>query len=200
MQDSEALKVFEDSGPTLTAREARRLGLHWEDLYRLRDNGAIVELSRGVFRSAQAPAIEFIDVLAVLARAPRAVACLNTAASIWNLTDEIPSSVHIAVPRGSHRPRVDWPTTTVHVFAAQTFELGRTSYELDTGESIIVYSPERTVVDLVRLGHRQSSEPTGELVRRYLRERGRSPAKLLAVARELGAATSLRRLLEIVAP
>lgn len=200
MRDDEALNVFQEHGPTLTSSAARRHGLHWEDLYRLRDNGVIVELTRGVFRLDQAPAIELLDVLAVLARAQKAVACLNTAAAIWELTDEIPRDVHIAVPRGAHRPRIEWPATTVHVFNAATFDVGRQSYELSSGESFPIYSPERTVVDVIRLAHRHAVEPVGELVRRYLARRESTPSRLLETARELDVVTPVRRILEIVVP
>jgi predicted transcriptional regulator of viral defense system len=51
--------------------------------------------------------------------------CLDSALAYWDLTDEIPRKVHVAVPSGAHRPTIDYPPTQVHVFAADTFELGR---------------------------------------------------------------------------
>lgn len=66
--DAEAIKIFEEAGPTLTAQAARSHGLQCSDLYRLRDSGEVLELSRGVFRLASAPAVELLDVVAVLAR------------------------------------------------------------------------------------------------------------------------------------
>ena len=200
MHDNDAQNVFREHGPTLTAQVARAHGLHWDDLYRLRDSGAIEELSRGVFRLATAPPVEQLDVLAVLARAPKAIACLATSASIWELTDEIPRAVHIAVARGATRPRIEWPSTTVHVFKAETFDEGRETLELSTGETIELYSPERTVVDVIRLAHRESSEPLGELIRRYLGRPGATPAKLLGMARVLGATNPVRRIVELVVP
>lgn len=200
MHDEDARNVFEEHGPTLTAREARGYGLHWSNLYNLRDAGTIDELSRGVFRLASAPPIELLDVVAVLARAPKAIACLATAASIWDLTDEIPRTVHIAVARGAHRPRIGWPSTTVHVFKGATLDVGRETRDLSTNELIAIYSPERTVVDIIRLAHREFSEPVGELVRRYLRRPGATPARLLDTARKLNSVTPVRRILEIVVP
>lgn len=200
MHDDDARRVFEDHGPTLTAQEARRHGLHWSDLYRLRDAGTIDELSRGVFRLAAAPLVELLDVVAVLVRAPKAIACLATAAAVWELSDGIPRTVHIAVARGAHRPRIEWPATTVHVFKAATFEVGRDLLELSTRETIAIYSPERTVVDIIRLAHRESSEPLGELIRRYLLRPGATPSRLLDTARDLDAVKPVLRLLEIVVP
>jgi hypothetical protein len=56
---------------TFTTRAALNAGLHPRLLYRLRDEGEIVELSRGVFRRADAPAATWPDLLAVQARSPQ---------------------------------------------------------------------------------------------------------------------------------
>ncbi len=44
---------------------------------------------------------------------------LNSALSYWDLSDEIPLEIHLAVPEGSHRPTIDYPRTRAHVFAAR---------------------------------------------------------------------------------
>jgi predicted transcriptional regulator of viral defense system len=63
----------------------------------------------------------------------------------------MPAAVHVAVPRGRHRPQITYPPTRVHVFAADTFELGHEHQQIESGESISISSRERTVVDLLRL-------------------------------------------------
>jgi hypothetical protein len=45
-----------DMSDTFTTATARGRGLQFRDLYRLRDEGEVIELSRGVFRKADAPA------------------------------------------------------------------------------------------------------------------------------------------------
>ena len=92
-------------GGVASASELIRGGARWEDLYRLRDEGALIELSRGIYRVADAPATAHLDLVAVCRRAPEGMICLNSAASFWDLTDEMPDSVHVAVARGRHRPR-----------------------------------------------------------------------------------------------
>lgn len=39
-------------------------GARWENLYRLRDSGVLVEISRGVYRIVDIPAIVHLDLLA----------------------------------------------------------------------------------------------------------------------------------------
>lgn len=70
------------------------------------------------------------------------------------LSDEMPDAVHLAVARGRHRPRIVYPPTRVHVFAAATFSLGREMEKIDSAETIAISSKERTVVDLMRFRSR----------------------------------------------
>lgn len=143
---------------SVKASEALEVGIHPRDLYALRDGGFLIELSRGVFRLADAEMIPYLDLVAISQRSPQGTICLNSALSFWDLTDEIPAEVHLAVPRGAHRPVIDYPPVRVHVFAASTFDLGREQVRMDSGEEIFIYSAERSVVDAVRM--RAASELT----------------------------------------
>lgn len=55
-------------------------------------------------------------------------------------------AVHLAVPEGAHRPAIDHPPTTVHVFRAATFDLGRIEIRENGGERFwaIVSAPSLT--------------------------------------------------------
>ncbi len=116
---------------TFTTGEAVAHGVHPRDLYAARDSGAIIELSRGVFRHAEAPLSTYPDFLAVAHRAPRAIVCLVSAAAVHDLTDEIPAAVQIAVPKPSRPPQIAFPPTKVFRFDPRTFELGLSSVEVD---------------------------------------------------------------------
>lgn len=153
----------------------------------MRDEGVLVELSRGVFRLADAQITPHLDFVAVSRRSPRGAICLNSALSFWDLTDEIPAEVHLAVPRGSRPPSIDYPPTHVHVFAAHTFELGREKLRLESGEKITIYSSERSVLDAMRLRNQVGTDVVYEALRRYLRRPGASPGDLLRLARRLRA-------------
>lgn len=130
------------SGGTCKAGDAAKAGVHPRNTYALRDAGFLVELSRGVYRLADAEMSFYLDLLAVSRRSSHGVICLNSALSFRDLTDEIPTEVHLAVPRGSRPPSIDYPPTHVHIFAANTFELGRENTRLENDARIPMYSPE----------------------------------------------------------
>jgi len=190
--------VARRSGGTFKAGDATKAGVHPRDLYALRDEGYLVELSRGVFRLANAEMSPYLDLVAVSRRSPQGAICLNSALSFWDLTDEVPGEVHLAVPRGSHRPSIDYPPTRVHVFAAVTFQLGREKVQLESDEEITIYSPERSVVDAMRLRNQVGTDVAYEALRRYLRRPGASTGNLLRLARRLRSGGPVRDALQVL--
>ena len=174
-----------DLPPTFTTETALALGIHPRALYAARDSGAIDELSHGVFRQADAPPASFPDLLAVAYRNSKAIVCLLSAAAVHDLTDEMPPSVQVAVPRSSRPPRISFPPTEVLRFEATTFELGLTFLEAAPGESVRIYGPARTVADLMRLRHRIGEPIALAALHRYLRRRDARPAELLKTAAAL---------------
>lgn len=185
MRSSKVIDIARRAGGISSASELIEGGARWEDLYRLRDSGELIELSRGVFRVADAPATAHLDLLAVCRRAPEGMICLNSAASFWDLSDEMPDVVHLAIARGKHRPRIVYPPTRVHVFAAATFSLGREMEKIDSAETIAISSKERTVVDLMRFRSRVGRDLALGALRRYLQGADAKPGELLALARRL---------------
>jgi predicted transcriptional regulator of viral defense system len=190
------LDIARRMGGVASASELIKGGARWEDLYRLRDEGALIELSRGIYRVADAPATAHLDLVAVCRRVPAGMICLNSAASFWDLTDEMPDSVHVAVARGRHRPNIVYPPTRVHVFAADTFALGRAQQTLESAETITISSQERTVVDLLRLRSRVGRDLALSALRRYLQGRDAKPGELLALARQLRVGTVMAEVME----
>ena len=190
-------EVAEGLPNTFTARTARSLGVHPRDLYAWRDNGQIVELSRGVFRRADAPAASYPDFLAVAHRVPRAVVCCLSAAAVHDLTDELMVSVQIAVSRRSRPPQIDYPPTTPFRFDTSTFELGLSRLEAAPGEWVRIYDPTRTVVDLMRLRNRWGEPLAYGALRRYLRLPGAKPSVLLDYAAKLDVYGPIRSALDV---
>lgn len=178
--------------------DAERIGIARYELYRLRTAGDLVSEGRGVFRMAGSAISSSSELATVCARVPKGVICLNSALAYWDLTDELPAVVHIALARGAHRPRIDYPATEVHVFAAATFGLERREERTETGERLAIYSPERAVVDATRLAHRVGRDTALHALNGYLRRPDAQPRRLVAIARELGGQRLLTDALEAV--
>jgi putative AbiEi antitoxin of type IV toxin-antitoxin system len=116
--------------PAFTYTQARAAGNSAERLYAYRAKGRVDQIARGLYRWADTPEIDQ-DLLEIVHRAPRGTLCLITALARHGLTDIIPPSIDIAVPRGSRVPTLR-KTIDVHVFARETFDLGREDSPLAT--------------------------------------------------------------------
>jgi hypothetical protein len=75
------------------------------------------------------------EFAALAARAPQATICLNSGLSYWDLSDELPGAIDLAVARGAHRPKIDTPATRLHRFAGATFVLDRLQQRTDAREA-----------------------------------------------------------------
>jgi predicted transcriptional regulator of viral defense system len=183
---------------TFTTGGAERAGLWRRDLYLLRDAGVVCEISRGVFRKADAPETAHLDLLAVAHRAPLAVVCLISALTVHELTDEIPAVVQVAVPRGTHRPRIVYPPTEVSEFDARTFDLGLQEREVAPGERVRIYGAARCVVDVMRMRRRIGDPVALRALRLLVERRAGDPAELLGYARALDVEGPVRQAVEAV--
>lgn len=176
--------------------EAVAAGVSSTTLHRLRQNGELATVARGVVQLPHT-GIGMLSGLAVVsARVPRGTICLNSALAFWDLTDEIPEQVHVAVPRGAHRPSIDQPPTRVHVFDAGTFAIDRRQAQTDADEPFWVYTPERSVVDAIRMGRWVGHDVALHALRRYMAQPRASAARLSELARELGGGSRLQPALE----
>jgi len=190
MPPAEALDRLRRLGPVFRSRDAVAAGVSWRDLYNLRDDGEVLELSRGLFQLGESAGTGNVDFVAVCTRASHGMICLNSALSHWDLSDEIPTEVHLAVPEGSHRPKIDYPPTRIHVFRASTFGLGRIEVREEHGERFWISDRERTVVDAFRLRHLIGEDMANAAVRRYLAHRPK-PGRVAELARTLRVWTPL---------
>lgn len=183
---------------TFTTRVALGRGVHQRRLYGWRDSGEIVELSRGVFRRADAPPASHPDLLAISYHTPQAVVCCVSAAATQDLIDQLPVAVQIAVPTRQRPPQIAFPPTDVFRFDSSTFEVGQITVEAAPGEQVRIYDPARTVVDLVRLRHRFGEPVAYAALRRCLERTDARPGILLRTAETLGVSGPLRRALDAV--
>ena len=126
---------------------------------------------RGLYRLAGVSEAEYPDLAVVAARAPNAAVCLISALSYHGITTQIPSSVHLAVPRGSyHRVKLATPVT-MYRFDPKTFAAGLETQEVG-GMPVKIYSPARTVVDCFKFRNKLGLDVALEALR-LARERKR---------------------------
>ncbi len=130
----------------LRARELEAIGAPRVVLTRLSAAGRLEKVGRGLYRLPDAQVSEFESFGSVATQVPQAVFCLLTALQFHELTTQLPRQLWIAMPRGSHRPRLDYPPVKMVQFTGDAYSSGIEEIIRD-GVRLRVYSAAKTVAD-----------------------------------------------------
>ena len=167
---------------TVTRCDAIDAGVNPRLLSEWVEVGKLERVQRGVYRSPDAPQDTLSTWLEVSLRAPRGVICLLSAAQFHELTTFAPSEVFIALPNKAWRPRLDWPPVRYFYFSGSAYDYGIDDHPTAAG-TVKIYSPEKTIADLLRYRNKLGENLFLEALKTYLGGSGFSVPKLLAAAR-----------------
>jgi predicted transcriptional regulator of viral defense system len=167
--------------PAFTLKDAREAGLSKDKVYSLLDRDEIERVGRGVYVRPEVIPLAFTALAAATVLRDDATLCLTSALVHHDLSDAIPFASDIALLRGTHQP-VGLTNVSWHSFDPKTFQIGRQRVDAGEGLKVAIYSAERTIVDCFRLMHQEGSDVAHEALRRWLRRKGNTPARLLKTA------------------
>lgn len=115
-------------------------------LTRLSAAGLLDKVGRGLYRLPGHPGSEHESLATVATKVPQAVFCLLTALQFHELTTQLPRQVWIAMPRGSHVPRLDYPPVRMVQMTDEVYAAGIET-ALRDGVALRVYGVAKTVAD-----------------------------------------------------
>ena len=139
---------------------------------------------RSLYRLAEAGEGEYPDLVIVAARAPNAAVCLISALSYHGITTQIPSSVHLAVPRGNyHGIKLSIPVT-VYRYDPKTFNEGLETHRVNE-MPLKIYSATRTVLDCFKFRNKVGFDVALEALRLARQRKRLQNRELLQFARLL---------------
>ena len=135
----------------------------------MRNVGSLEVVSRGVYRLADAEPLGNPDLVTVATRIPNGVICLISALAFHEITTQIPHEIHVALQRGSEKPRLNHPSIKIYRFSGQAFTAGVVFHEID-GVNVCIYGMEKTLADCFKFRNKIGLGTALEAVRFY-RER-----------------------------
>ena len=121
------------------------IGIPRAVLTRMAAAGEVERIGRGLYRLPTLGS-EHDSLIAVATKVPQAVFCLLTALQFHELTTQLPRQIWIAMPRGSHTPRIDYPPIKMVQFAGDAYSTGIEEVERDR-TTVRVYSVAKTIAD-----------------------------------------------------
>jgi predicted transcriptional regulator of viral defense system len=167
-------------------------------LTRLTAAGRLDRVGRGLYRLADVPGSELDSLQAIAVKIPQAVVCLLSALQLHELTTQLPREVWIAMPRGSHAPRIDYPPIRMVQMTGDTFSEGIQALERD-GASLRVYCVAKTVADCFKHRHKIGLDVALEALQDALRTHKATADELWRYARICRVANVMRPYMEVIA-
>lgn len=164
-------------------------------LTRLVTAGQLERMGSGLYRLPGAPVSEHETLAAVAAQAPQAVFCLLTALQFHGLTTQLPREVWIAMPRGSHVPRLDYPPLKMVQVSGEVLGAGVEAHVRDH-VSLRVYGVARTVADCFKHRNKIGLDVALEALRDALKQKKATVDELWHYARICRVANVMRPYLE----
>jgi len=168
--EQKVTEIVKKNGGLARTRDFLTKGIHPRDLYRLKDEGRIECIARGLYQlPGQLP--NDPDRLAVCKKIPGGVICLISALSIHEITTEIPRGVHVALKRGSEKPRIHYPPVLYYWMSGKAFTEGIERKKIG-GTDVPVYCVEKTLADCFKYRNKIGMDVVLEALKFY-RERCR---------------------------
>ncbi|QIL89852.1 hypothetical protein GNX18_08880 [Microbulbifer sp. SH-1] len=115
-------------------------------LTRLTAAGLLNKVGRGLYRLPNYPGSEHEGLVTIATKVPQAVFCLLSSLQFHELTTQLPRQIWIAMPRGSHVPRIDYPPIKMVQMSGEVYNAGIEEHLRD-GVKLRVYGVAKTVVD-----------------------------------------------------
>jgi len=173
---------FRRAAGILRTSEAIKRGIHPRTLYAMRDAGIVERLDRGLYRLSELPSLSSPDLVTVSRKIPNGVICLISALSYHEITTQIPRLVHVAINRGSERPKLEYPPVKIYWFKGAAFSSGVEEHETDGGV-VKVYSSEKTLADCFKYRNKIGMDTVLEAMSLYRERKRRQPRELLRYAK-----------------
>lgn len=131
---------------TIRASDLKEKNIPRSVLARMVFAGLLEKVSHGLYRRPTTQMSEKEELVNIALRVPQAVFCLYTALLFHELTTQLPREIWIAMPQGSHKPKIDYPPIQMIQLTKKVYEEGVITVIVDQ-VPIRIYSPAKTVVD-----------------------------------------------------
>ena len=166
-------------------------------LTRMTANGLLEKAGRGIYRLPGNQGSEHESLVAIATKVPQAVFCLLTALQFHELTTQLPREVWIAMPRGSHTPRIGYPPVRMVQFSGEAYSEGIEVARRDQVK-LRVYSVAKTIADCFKHRNKIGLDVALEALREARKKKKASADDLWRCAKICRVANVMRPYLESV--
>lgn len=176
-------KIFNENRGYAYLRDLKKRGIHTDTIKKQLDEGIIEKVKPGLYKLADKEISAEQGMIDVCIAMPKAVVCLHSALSYYELTTTVPSVIMVALPRGIKPVKLYYPPIKVFHFSNKNHISGIKLVETPFG-NFRIYDVEKTIVDCFRFRNKLGEDVAIEGLRNYFSTYNYHVNKIVKYAKE----------------
>jgi len=193
------VEIFKQNKGYAQMLELKKKGVHTRTVAKAVFEGIIEKVKPGIYKLVDYPWDEHAGFADVCIANRKAVICLLSAASYYELTTFNPPEIYVAVPNNTANFKLEYPPMKVYYFVNKYYEPGIETLDTKSGK-VNIYNREKTICDLFRYINKIGEDVTLESLKTYMHSKKRNIAKLFRYAEICGVKNNVELIVKGVLP
>ncbi len=194
----EIIKIFEKNKGYARMVELKKANVHTRRIAQAVEQGIIEKIKPGLYKLVNYDHDEHESMVEVCHANKRAVICMQSAASYYELTTFNPSEISVAVPNNTDKFVLSYPPIKVYYFADSYYSPGIEILKTKSG-IVRIYNKEKTIGDLFRYIKKIGEDIAVESLKTYLQNRKeRNIPKLIEYAEICGVKKKIEPMIKAI--
>jgi predicted transcriptional regulator of viral defense system len=189
------VELFKRCGGIAQYSDIKKAGFHNDILQSLIASGRIQKMSRSVYKLAEVDDLINPDLVIAAIKAPKGVVCLISALYFYEVTDEIPRHVDLAIPRGAHANKINHPPVKYYRFTQDAWQAGMEVKKI-VGQEVRIYNLAKTIADCFKFRNKIGFDVALKALKNALSEKKVSPKEIMMYAKTCRVAKVIQPILE----
>ena len=189
------VELFKQCGGIAQYPDIKKAGFHNDTLRALIASGRIQKIGRSVYKLAEIDDLVNPDLVIAAIKAAKGVVCLISALAFYEVTDEIPRHVDLAIPRGAHANKINHPPVKYHRFTQDTWKAGMEVRKI-AGQEVRIYNLAKTIADCFKFRNKIGTDVARSALKTALAEKKVSPKEIMAYAKTCRVVNVIKPILE----
>lgn len=188
--------IFDKYNGIMQTCELTKEGIFYQTLQGLIADGSVEKIKYGYYQWQDEKASSEAVIIASLF--PEAIICDMSAAMYYGYTDRVSGVWHIAVDNRTARNKfkLTFPEIKPHFIEKDRLEIGAGIATIDD-VTVRIYDRERLTCDFLRRMNTVDGEIFNTIIKRYVADKEKNPAKLMEYASVLGVEKKARRVIGV---
>lgn len=189
------VELFKRCGGIAQYSDIKKAGFHNDILQSLVASGRIQKMSRSVYKLAEVDDLINPDLVIASIKAPKGVVCLISALAFYEVTDEIPRHVDLAIPRGAHANKINHPPVKYYRFTQDAWRVGMEVQKI-VGQEVRIYNLAKTIADCFKFRNKIGFDVALKALKNALSEKKVSPKEIMMYAKTCRVVKVIQPILE----